>query len=67
MVGDTVSIRLNTGRIRRILSERPELSGRDIDEVMDRMLASFHRHLEAEADAFTEGNGNFEVCLFEAL
>lgn len=67
MVGDTVNIRMNTDVIRRKLLERPELAGKDVDQVMDRMLAAFHRHLEQQAEEFTAGNGEFEVCLFEAL
>jgi hypothetical protein len=67
VISDTISVRVDTEKIRPLLCSRPETKGLDMDIFIERILLALERQIEGEVREFEKGNGYFEACFFESL
>ena len=67
MITDTIVVRVDTEKVRSIVSTRVRAEEQNIDRLLERLLLSLQRQIEEEISEFEKGNGSFESCFYEAL
>jgi len=67
MITDTIVVRVDTEKVRSLLSTRVKAEEQNIDRLLERLILSLQRQVEEEISEFEKGNGSFESCFYEAL